>query len=312
MEFEDENEKEYYYKLESRVKELENKYNNLKKEINGSEDEDIKLWENDLNEMKEIKNYFDEFTNKAEDEEGKSSFIDSYLEDFKELALYHINKERIKSIEDKELIQEENEESKKQLNIIKEEVKKINENKSKEKVKDIDKDNSKDNDKEKDSNNYNQIISKPNHVGKLNRNSLKKDSLIYSDVNLNINYQGENQNQNQNYNNNNVKDKDNTIDLTLDILSKKSLNDSNDNFWNKYNYYDQNDLKKKNGIIKTNNNSNNINSNSNQDIERLMNSNNNNNNVNINNKYTIGNQSEGISSNMRKYSPYILNKKTNY
>ena len=275
MEFEDDNEKDYYNNLEARVKILESKYSKLTKEVAGPENDDIKNWENNLYEMKEIKKYFDENIKE------NSNFIDSFLDEFKELALYHINKDKINSIEDKELIQEENEENKKQIQILKDEIKKLKEKENK--YQNTEKDNY------LNSYDKNSVLNKSNHVGKLNRNKNIDDALIYNEMN----YQNT---------------KESVIEQTIDLLSKRSQNDSKDSFWHKYNYYDPNDLKKGNNNNQQNKNGNgnyNNNSNSNQEINKLMSSNN-------NNRYAIGNSSEGISSNMRKYSPYILNKKSNY
>ena len=52
MEFEDENEKEYYESLEARVKMLEGKSKKLSKEVQGPEDDDVKNWE--ITQMKKV------------------------------------------------------------------------------------------------------------------------------------------------------------------------------------------------------------------------------------------------------------------
>lgn len=284
MEFEDDVDKEFFEQLQERVKILEAKFEKLSREVKGPEDEDVNKWTISLNEMKEIKNFFENRTS------DNSSFINNTLDEFKELSLYHINKEKIKYLDERDLIKGENESNKKQIEDLKNEIKKLKENKfndnsSNNYLSPNSRSINNSNELIYDKNNFDSLQNKSN-VGKLNRNN----AIIYNDNNSNNYHQTTDQN---------------PISSIDNIISKKSSNDSNTNFWNKYNYYD-NPGELKNMNLKNNNSNNNPkngNNNSNNDIDKLISSN--------NNKYGISSNDneKAISSNMRKYSPYILNKK---
>jgi len=340
MDFEDESELNYYKELEKRLKNLERQFSDFNNEVFLLDKKDLESITDTLKKLNEIKLFFAK-SNKNDnnpiddqyEESGKHDFVKNMLEEFKENSLLFLNTEKLKYKEENQILKEELENYKLQVEALNIQLQKkqIIETQNLNNNNNFNGNNSiiRDNSSMKSNNN---IIYNKNNFENIQNNKLRLSSNKKSFDNTslfgspNFNYNDLEYMNNYNNRNSNLPNfGENNFENYIEINENFDKNESKNNFWEKFELKEQEN--KKNGLIDSS-----VNRYNNPTFGNISSDNKQNGIANIminkggiydkkntfkNSLPLINNENIGknknfenkISTNMRKYSPYILNKK---